>query len=66
MYYFNKKNVLSLSDKSSLTSVNEIEELTGLDFLIKLLSKIENSVEESVAESLRCAKKEDFIDACRD
>ncbi len=45
-----------------LTSVDEIEALTGLDFLTDLSDEIE----ESVAESLWEVEEEDFIEACRD
>ena len=48
-----------------LTSVDEIEALTGLEFLTDLPEEIEDSIEESVAESLWEVEEEDFIEACQ-
>ena len=49
-----------------LTSVDEIEAMTGLDFLTDLDDPLEIQVEKGVANKLWEAEKEDFIPACRD
>ena len=49
-----------------LTSVDEIEELTRLDFLTSLPNAIEKSVEKKVACGLWPVEDEFFIKACRE
>ncbi|XPS86627.1 putative DNA/RNA non-specific endonuclease [Desulfosarcina variabilis str. Montpellier] len=49
-----------------LTSVDEIETLTGLDFLTSLSDDIESCIEKQIAEKLWSVESDDFIKACRD
>jgi len=49
-----------------LTSVDVIEELTGLDFLTELPDSDENEIERLIADKLWEVAEDDFIEACRD
>lgn len=48
-----------------LTTVDEIERLTGLDFLTALPDDIEHEVESKKAIGLWPVDREDYIPACR-
>ena len=48
-----------------LTTVDEVELLTGLDFLTGLPDNIENKVEKSLASEIWSHRKEDIIPACK-
>ena len=48
-----------------LTSVDELEMMTGLDFLTGLEDPIEKQVEKKTAGKLWDVEEEDFIKACR-
>lgn len=52
--------------KIYLTSVDKIEEMTGLDFFSNLSHRIQDSFEDKVAETLWEVEEDDFISACRD
>jgi len=49
-----------------LTTIDEIEALTGIDFLTNLPDSIERDIERSKATAIWAADENDFVAACRD
>ena len=45
--------------------MNEIESLTGLDFLTTLPDDIAEHIEREISGSLWNTERKDFLDACR-
>ena len=62
---YNKPKKIPYCHKCFLTSVDEIEKLTGLDFLTKLKPTHEKKIEKWIADDIWPAQKSNFIQACR-